>query len=290
MKKYIILMPVYNDWKSAFKLLQNIDEQIKDWDAEISVLIVNDASTEERLTNELIFKNIKSIKVINMEQNRGHARCNAAGLKYIIEKENVDYVIPMDADGEDRPEELTLLFNKSKENPDKVITANRIKRAEGLFFKFCYVVHKYLTFIFTGQSIKFGNYVCLPKAAAIQMSASPSTWNSFSGSLTKLFKDRISIPSIRGSRYFGPSKMSFFNLVKHSLSIIAVFKLAVFIRSFFFLFAYLLLTFQSLSLITSIPLILIFVLLVSVILLSRRENLNHLNSSLDNILKIDQIK
>ena len=289
MKKYIILMPVYNDWKSAFKLLQNIDEQIKDWDAEISVLIVNDASTEERLTNELILKNIKSIKVINMEQNRGHARCNAAGLKYISEKENVDYVIPMDADGEDRPEELTLLFNKSKENPDKVITANRIKRAEGLFFKFCYVAHKYLTFIFTGQSIKFGNYTCLPKAAVIQMSESPSTWSSFSGSLAKLFKDRVSIPSIRGSRYFGPSKMSFFNLVKHSLSIIAVFKVTVFIRSFLFLFIYLLLTFQSLSLITSIPLILIFVLLISVIFLSRRENLDQLNSSLNNILKVDQI-
>ena len=49
MKKYIILMPVYNDWKSVFKLLENIDVQIKDWDAEVSVLIINDTSTEERL-------------------------------------------------------------------------------------------------------------------------------------------------------------------------------------------------------------------------------------------------
>jgi len=290
MKKFTILIPVYNDWKSVFKLLENIEEQIRNWDAEVSVLIVNDASTEERPVTQLNFKVIKSIRVMNMKQNRGHARCYAAGLKYISEKDNVDYVIPMDADGEDRPEELTLLFNKSKENPDKVITANRVKRVEGLFFKFCYVFHKYLTFIFTGQSIKFGNYTCLPKVAFAQMSENPSTWSSFSGSLTKLFKDRVSISSIRGSRYFGPSKMSFLNLVKHSLSIIAVFKLAVFIRSFFFLFIYLLLTFQSLSVITSIPLILIFVLLLSVIFLSRRENLDQLNSSLDNILNVDQIK
>ena len=93
MKKFIILIPVYNDWKSVFKLLENIDEQIKDWDAEISVLIVNDASTEEKPTDEFDFKNIKSIRVINMKENRGHARCNATGLKYISEKENVDYVI-----------------------------------------------------------------------------------------------------------------------------------------------------------------------------------------------------
>ena len=290
MKKYIILIPVYNDWKSVFKLLENIDEQIKDWDVKVSVLIINDASTEERTVTEFDYKNLQVIKIINMKENRGHARSYASGLKYISEKENVDYVILMDGDGEDRPEELNLLFNKSKENPDKVVTANRVKRSEGNLFKFCYLVHKYFTFIFTGQLIKFGNYTCLPKSVVSHMLENASTWSSFSGSLTKLFKERVSIPSTRGLRYFGPSKMSFFNLVKHSLSIIAVFKKAVFIRSFIFLFVYLLFTFQSLSIIIAIPLFLIFFLLFSVILLSRRENLNQLNNSLDNILKIEQIK
>ena len=290
MKKYIILIPVYNDWKSVFKLLENIDEQIKDWDVKVSVLIINDASTEERTVTEFDYKNLQVIKIINMKENRGHARSYASGLKYISEKENVDYIILMDGDGEDRPEELNLLFNKSKENPDKVVTANRVKRSEGNLFKFCYLVHKYFTFIFTGQLIKFGNYTCLPKSVVSHMLENASTWSSFSGSLTKLFKERVSIPSIRGLRYFGPSKMNFFNLVKHSLSIIAVFKKAVFIRSFIFLFVYLLFTFQSLSIIIAIPLFLIFFLLFSVILLSRRENLNQLNNSLDNILKIEQIK
>ena len=290
MKKFIILIPVYNDWKSVFKLLENIDEQIKDWDVKVSVLIINDASTEERTVTEFDYKNLQVIKIINMKENRGHARSYASGLKYISEKENVDYAILMDGDGEDRPEELNLLFNKSKENPDKVVTANRVKRSEGNLFKFCYLVHKYFTFIFTGQLIKFGNYTCLPKSVVSHMLENASTWSSFSGSLTKLFKERVSIPSIRGLRYFGPSKMSFFNLVKHSLSIIAVFKKAVFIRSFIFLFVYLLFTFQSLSIIIAIPLFLIFFLLFSVILLSRRENLNQLNNSLDNILKIEQIK
>mgnify|MGYP000067433398 CR=1 FL=1 len=35
----------------------------------------------------------------------------------------------------------------------------------------------------------------------------------FSGSLKKIEKDLLTIPSIRGTRYFGPSKMSFFNLL-----------------------------------------------------------------------------
>ena len=290
MKKFIILIPVYNDWKSVFKLLENIDEQIKDWNAEISVLIVNDASTEERPTNELSFKNIKSIRVMNMKQNRGHARCYAACLKYISEKDNVDYVIPMDADGEDRPEELKLLIDKVSEYSDKVITADRIKRSEGFFFKFCYLAHKYLTFIFTGQSIKFGNYTCLPKSAVTRMVVDPATWSSFSGSLSKITKDRKSIPSIRGIRYFGPSKMSFFNLLKHSLSIIAVFKSTVLTRSIIFLAVYIFLVLKHISIITLIPVALVIIMIISVFVLSGRENITELNNSLENISNIENLK
>ena len=120
-----------------------------------------------------------------MKENRGHARCNAAGLKYIHEKQDFDYVIPMDGDGEDRPEEIKLLIEKAKDYPDTVITANRIKRSEGPMFKFSYQVHKYLTYIFTGQSIKFGNYTCLPKSVVAKMVEEAATWSSFSGSLDK---------------------------------------------------------------------------------------------------------
>ena len=101
--KIKILIPNYNDWQSVFKLLENIDLAIAGLEEEVSVLIVNDASTEQRPEISLNLNNLKSIQVINMKENRGHARCNAAGLKYINERENVDYVIPMDGDGEDRP-------------------------------------------------------------------------------------------------------------------------------------------------------------------------------------------
>ena len=287
MKKFIILISVYNDWKSASKLLKEIDLLIVDWESEVSVVIINDASTEVRSDMDLNFKKIKSMKVLNMKKNQGHARGFATGLKFIIERENFDYVIPMDADGEDRPEELNLFFNKSKEYPDKVITADRVKRSEGLLFKFCYEVHKYLTYIFTGHLIKFGNYSCLSRDSVVKMTKEPSTWSSFSGSLTKLIPDRISISSIKGLRYYGPSKMSFFKLLIHSFSIIAVFKRTTFLRSFIFLSVYLLLIFQSLSFITLLPVFLIIILLFAVVWASNRENLDQLKKSLDNISSID---
>ena len=290
MKKVKILIPIYNDWQSVFKLLENIDSQITGLDAEVSVLIINDASTELKPEMNFSLNNLKSLQVVNMKKNRGHARCNAVGLKYVNEKEDFDYLIPMDGDGEDRPEELKLLLDKVSEYPDKVITADRVKRSEGFFFKFCYLTHKYLTFIFAGQSIKFGNFVCLPKSAVNIMVADSATWSSFSGSLSKTIKDRRSILSIRGTRYFDPSKMNFINLLKHSLSIIAVFKITVLIRSIIFLAVYLLLVLQNISVVTLIPVVLVIFMIFSVFILSRRENIIELNNSLKNINNIENLK
>ena len=274
MSKIKILIPVYNDWQSVFKLLENINLEVSTLDGEFSVDL----------------NNLKSVQVISMKENKGHARCNAVGLKYINEKEEFDYLIPMDGDGEDRPEELSLLIEKIKDYPDKVITANRVKRSEGFIFKFCYLVHKYLTLVFTGQTIKYGNYTCLPKSAVNIMVNESATWSSFSGSLAKIAKDKKSISSERGMRYFGPSKMSFINLLKHSLSIIAVFKTTLLIRSTLFLITYLFLVIGKISIITLIPVVGVIIMMLSVISLSKRENMSEFNSSLENIESIDKIK
>jgi hypothetical protein len=288
--KIKILIPIYNDWRSVFELLKNIDQEINDVSAEVSVLIVNDGSNEEKEEANFEFKNIKSVKIINMEKNKGHARCNAAGLKYIFEKEDFDYVIPMDGDGEDRPEEIKLLIEKSKDYTDDVITANRIKRSEGLLFKLCYETHKILTLIFTGQNIKFGNFTLLPKSIVEKMVNEKATWNSFSGSLCKVSKDRKSISSIRGTRYFGPSKMSFSNLILHSLSIISVFKFTWLLRSIIFLLIYCYFISNFISIITIIPVVVIIVMNAMIFTLSARENLNEYKNSLTNISNIDTIK
>jgi len=251
------------------------------------VLIVNDASTEERPATELKFKKIKSVRVVNMKQNRGHARCNAAGLKYLTEKEKFDYVIPMDGDGEDRPEELISLFNKSKEKPLKTVTLDRIKRSEGFFFKLLYEGHKILTYVFTGKLVKFGNYSSLPKEDVAKLTKEASIWSSFSGSVTKVIADRISVPSIRGQRYFGPSQMNLFNLLIHSFSIIAVFRGAVIIRSVLFLFIYLFFVSNNLSVITLFPVLAILIFLFLILKVSSRENIEELNNSLENIGSID---
>jgi hypothetical protein len=290
MKKYIILIPIFNDRESLTKLIKNINSEIEGVNYEISVVVINDASSHQIIDEYPNIENINSFEIINMKENRGHARCIASGLKYIFEKKEFDYVIPMDGDGEDRPEEIKNFIQLAEQSENQSIVGERVKRSESLFFKFCYLFHKFLTLVFTGQSIRFGNFTCLSKSTVEKMLKEKATWNSFSGSLKKIEKDLLSIPSIRGARYFGPSKMSFFNLLKHSLSIISVFRKTVLIRSALFIVFYILLIKSNASIITSLPLVLLLVMIYSISNLALRENLDEMSKSLENIHDIDRIK
>jgi len=290
MKKYIILIPIYNDRESLTKLIENINFEIKDLNSNISVIVINDASSQQIIDEYQNTENINSIEIINMKENRGHARCIASGLKYIFEKKEFDYVIPMDGDGEDRPEEIKNFIQCAEQSKDQSIIGERTKRSENIFFKLCYLAHKILTLVFTDHSIKFGNFTCLSKLTVEKMLNEKATWNSFSGSLKKIETNLLSIPSIRGTRYFGPSKMSLLNLLKHSLSIISVFRKTVLIRSALFIVFYILLIKSNASIITSIPLVLLLIMIYSISNLALRENIDELTNSLDNIHNIDKIK
>ena len=290
MKKYTILIPIYNDRESLTKLIENINQELNGVNAEVSILVINDASSQQIVDTYPNLENIHSFEIINMKQNRGHARCIASGLKYIYEKKEFDYVIPMDGDGEDRPEEIKNFIELSEQVGEKSIVGERVKRSEGLFFQICYKFHKFLTLAFTGQSIKFGNFTCLSKTTIEKMLKEKATWSSFSGSLRKLEKDLVSSPSIRGTRYFGPSQMSFFNLLKHSLSIISVYRKTVLIRSALFIVFYILLIKSNASVITSLPLVLLLIMIYSISSLALRENIDEFNNCLTNINDIEKIK
>ena len=288
--KIKILIPVYNDWKSVFKVLDEINNLDLNIKFKISVIIINDASNHDLPDLENNLEKIDSIKVINMNINQGHTRSIAVGLKYIFEKEDFDYAIPMDGDGEDRPEEIKMFLDQAENFNGKTFVGERIKRTENIVFKMCYQIHKLITLVFTGKSVKFGNYTCLPKATVEKLINEKATWNSFSGSLTKVESSLTPIPSIRGVRYFGPSQMSFVNLIKHSLAIISVFRKTFLIRSALFIVIYIWMIKSNASIITSLPLILLLIAVYLVSNLALRENMSEFKNSLGQIKNIEQIK
>ena len=288
--KIKILIPVYNDWKSVFKVLDEINDLDLNSEIKISVIIINDASNHDLPDLEKSLEKIDSIKVLNMITNQGHTRSIAVGLKYIFEKEDFDYAIPMDGDGEDRPEEIKMFLDKAESSKGNTFIGERIKRSENFVFKICYQIHKLITLVFTGKSIKFGNYTCLPKSTVEKLINEKATWNSFSGSLTKVESSLTAVPSIRGERYFGPSQMSFINLIKHSLAIISVFRKTFLIRSALFIVIYIWIIKSNASIITSLPLVLLLIAVYFVSNLALRENMNEFKNSLSQIKNIDQIK
>ena len=288
MKKTIILIPVYNDWESLKKLLIEINENIEFFsDINFECLIVNDASTSE--TPELHKpSNFESIEILNMKENRGHARCNAFGIRYIFQNKEFDNLILMDGDGEDRPEEIKNLVKKIKENPNLSVVAKRVKRSEGIFFQSLYQLHKLITIIFTGQNVNFGNYCLLTRSDVEKLHSKASLWSSFSGSVKKNLKVFNEINSIRGSRYFGPSQMSLFKLIIHSLSIMAVFKYDLFLRSSFMLIilAYLNSYLGNLTISFQV-LIVIFNLMIFIVSFREQEkDLLNCHNNLNNVKKV----
>ena len=288
MKKIIILIPVFNDWESLKKLLNEIEENVRNIkNILIECLVINDASTikQPKLIKP---KSFQSLKILNMKKNKGHARCNAFGIRFISKNKDFDNLILMDGDGEDRPVELIKLINKSFQDPENSVVAKRIKRSEGPFFQFLYLMHKITTLLFTGKKINFGNYSCLTKNDVEKLSSKASLWSSYSGSVKKNISAYNEIDSIRGERYFGPSKMSLYKLIIHSFSIIAVFKYQVLIRSILLIliteylntnFAFSLTLFQTL----------IILFCITIFLVSLRENKDELFNSENNLENFNDV-
>ena len=288
MKKIIILIPVYNDWESLDKLLIEINKNIEFFsDINFECLIINDASTTQ-LPELHKPDNFESIELLNMRENRGHARCNAFGIRYIFQNKKFDNLILMDGDGEDRPEEIKSLVKKIIENPDLSVVAKRIKRSEGLFFQTLYQLHKLITLIFTGQNVNFGNYCILTRRDVEKLHTKASLWSSFSGTVKKNLKSINEISSIRGVRYFGPSQMSFLKLIIHSFSIIAVFKYNVFLRSTIILIALAYLN-SYLGNLTIFFQFLIVLFNLIIFIVSKREQEKGLLSSHNNLHNIKKI-
>jgi len=225
MTKIICLTPVYNDWESFSILLQNIEREFESVNEryKVSVLAVNDGSSEDFDSNEFA-KNIK-VEIVNLKMNVGHQRAIAVGLQYInASKTEFDFLIVLDSDGEDRPEDILKVIAKAEElQSQKIIFAQRKKRQESYLFKTGYFFYKNIFYWLTGQRINFGNFSCIPKKLLKKIVVQDNLWNHYSGSIIQAKTPFDKVLLDRGKRYAGQSNMNFTSLVLHGLSSISVY-------------------------------------------------------------------
>lgn len=218
----LILLPVYNDFQSAKKLIIQLDNTLSSIGQKAGILIVDDGSPQpEGDLSQIKRHHITKISVIRLKKNVGHQAAIAVGLNYVYQHAPRQDVLVMDADGEDRPQDLPLLL--SANNQKAVIFAQRQKRTESAAFILFYKIYKTLFHLFTGQKIFFGNFSLIPARYLRQVILVPHLWWHYAASVLHSRLPIITIPTRRGRRYYGKSTMNFNSLTLHGLRAFAVF-------------------------------------------------------------------
>jgi hypothetical protein len=162
--------------------------------------------------------------------NIGHQRAIAVGLSEIQKRDDYDLIIVMDADGEDKPEDIELFLRSYDENPRRIAVAQRAKRSEGFWFRLFYKFYKFLFRMFVGRDLDFGNFCMIPRALLGKVIYNPMSWNHLAASISRIGHDVVKLKTARGTRFFGSSSMRFERLVTHGFSAISVFLDVVMIR------------------------------------------------------------
>ena len=216
-----IIIPVFNDWESFVLLLQRIDTVMANKNLQVQILAVNDGSFTDFNVDE-DWRHISRIQKINLIRNIGHQRAIAVGLSYCWKEGISDYIVVMDADGEDKPEDISLLMDFSKKKPNHIIFAKRTRRSENFLFKLGYIVYKTVYRVLTGASISFGNFCLIPIKLLDNVVHHSEIWNHFSAGINRSRIPFSIMPTQRGNRYAGDSKMNLVSLILHGLSAISV--------------------------------------------------------------------
>ena len=231
MNIYTIVLPTYNDWKSLSILLIQIEKYLKNTKNTYKILIIDDNSSEKnkyRLNKNKFFK---EIKILRLKNNVGSQKAIATGLKFIskYQKKKEDKFIIMDSDGEDDPKKIKEIIKFiDKNHKTKIITMNRTIRKESFFFSILYEIHLLLTFFITLKYIRFGNFSFLNRKVINSLTKKKELWLAYSATLNKFFESKESILAPRRKRISGKSKMSYSNLITHSLNIQSVYMKNIF--------------------------------------------------------------
>ena len=263
---HVIVIPVYDDWKSLNKLLYEINGNTSTKEL-VKILIINDFSKKKPQLNIKKLNKIKEIKILDLAKNLGSQRAIAVALNYLKNVESSFYVTIMDSDGEDDPKHINKMIDLAKKNKNSVIVSCRKDREENLIIKICYKIHLILTFLLTVKWISYGNFSSFHSKNIKKILSDNSVWLAYSSAVMKNTKIKKTY-SKRLKRYFGKSKVNFLFLVTHSIKIIGVFYKRVLVLSLF----YLLLVNKLFNSFDSFFLIFIFIINAIIVLTISKKN------------------
>src|SRR5262249_7598735 len=155
-----IVIPVFNDWASLDLLIGKLKQQVERTELRLHIFVIDDGSSEPpgpHFSSEGR-QSLVEIQPVRLCNNLGHQRAIAVGLVIASRVEEIEAVVVMDSDGEDRPEDVPKLLSAWGKDANLIVVAQRSRRSEGSVFKFFYAFYKLAFRILTGQRIDFGNF------------------------------------------------------------------------------------------------------------------------------------
>ena len=233
LKNLTILIPVFDDWACAARLLPLIDSALSGTAANVQVILIDDGSNtpagEELVATPL--HSISDVTILRLRGNLGHQRAIAIGLYYVHQFVIPDAIVVMDGDGEDRPQDIpTLLACLEQNGQRELVFAARIKRLERPVFRFFYQVYRVVHRVMTGIPVRVGNFSVIPHRILDRLMISSDLWNHYAAAAFRCKLPVRTVPLERGTRLSGRSRMNFIGLVAHGLSAISVFADVVSVR------------------------------------------------------------
>jgi hypothetical protein len=222
MQRVEIIIPVFNDTDSLYILLDKINK-LESNSYTFSVTIVDDFSSkpigeEIEITN---YDFINHISIVRLAKNCGHQVAIATGLRE-VSKNKPNFILVMDGDGEDNPNQIIKLLNRSvKEN--SIIVASRGDRYDSILFKLFYFVYIILFKIATGLKINFGNFSVIPAEILPSINALNTSAIHYPATLLKSQLNIVKLKIDRDKRYSGKSKMNLTSLINHGLRSFSIF-------------------------------------------------------------------
>ncbi len=233
-----IVTPVYRDVPSFRLLRERLLDVLAGDPRRVRFVVIDDSAGQDPEIESL--PGLGDVTVLEPPFNLGHQRALVYALRKVMpEVGDEDAVVTLDADGEDRPEDLPRLLAALEQGPGgKVALALRTKRRESLRFKFMYLLFRTLFRLLTGTTVRSGNFAAMPGAVARRALLHPTFDLSYSSAILALDLPIAYVPCERGERYEGRSKMTFGRLAMHGLRMlmpftdrIAIRALAVFVVS-----------------------------------------------------------
>ena len=216
-----VITPVYNCNASICTLYKRLKESLEKINPDFEIIMVNDASPDGawETIKEIAGKD-KRVKGINLSRNFGQHYAITAGLEHC----RGEWVVVMDCDMQDQPEEIIKLYNKALEGFD-IVLAKRINRQDGFFKrKFSHLFYKLLGYLTeTEQDSSIANFGIYSKNCIQAVISMKDNLRYFPAMVRWVGFNVETIDIVHSERFFGKSSYNLNKLLKLGIDVIISF-------------------------------------------------------------------